>query len=110
MSKSPAKPAHQAAPVKHKAASKGTTAPPKKRRAPARPAANATQPGGTKAPADRYGAPDLSLSELEMEADRMDDFDETLPELEREIGMADWIDPLTGEPAEGQSPPHLDEE
>lgn len=35
---------------------------------------------------------------------------ETLPELEREIGMADWIDPQTGEPAEGQSPPHLEEE
>jgi len=35
---------------------------------------------------------------------------ESLPELEREIGMADWIDPQTGEPAEGQSPPHLEAE
>lgn len=35
---------------------------------------------------------------------------ETLPEMEREIGMADWIDPETGEPAEGLSPPHLDAE
>ena len=34
---------------------------------------------------------------------------QTLQEAERDIGMADWIDPLTGEPAEGQSPPHLDE-
>lgn len=33
---------------------------------------------------------------------------ETLPEMEREIGMADWLDPETGEPAEGLSPPHLD--
>jgi hypothetical protein len=33
---------------------------------------------------------------------------ETLPEMEREIGMADWIDLETGEPAEGLSPPHLD--
>ena len=35
---------------------------------------------------------------------------ETLPEMEREIGMADWLDPETGEPAEGMSPPHLDAE
>ncbi|WP_210547696.1 hypothetical protein [Rhodoferax sp. PAMC 29310] len=33
---------------------------------------------------------------------------ETLPEMEREIGMADWLDPETGEPAEGLSPPHLE--
>lgn len=33
---------------------------------------------------------------------------ESLPEMEREIGMSDWIDPETGEPAEGLSPPHLD--
>jgi hypothetical protein len=35
---------------------------------------------------------------------------ETLEEAEDEIGMHDWIDRETGEPAEGQSPPHLDEE
>ena len=29
---------------------------------------------------------------------------------EREIGIADWIDVQTGEPAEGQSPPHLQED
>ena len=29
---------------------------------------------------------------------------------EREIGIADWIDAETGEPAEGQSPPHLQED
>ncbi len=33
---------------------------------------------------------------------------ETLGEAEAELGVADWIDPQTGEPAEGQSPPHLD--
>lgn len=32
---------------------------------------------------------------------------DTLPELEREIGMSDWLDPDTGEPAEGLSTPHL---
>ncbi len=35
---------------------------------------------------------------------------ETLQEAEGEIGIADWIDPETGEPAEGQSPPRLEEE
>lgn len=35
---------------------------------------------------------------------------ESLQEAESEIGMADWIDPETGEPAEGQSPPRLDED
>jgi hypothetical protein len=34
---------------------------------------------------------------------------ETVQEAEREIGIADWIDAETGAPAEGQSPPHLDE-
>lgn len=35
---------------------------------------------------------------------------ESLQEAEDEIGIADWIDPQTGEPAEGESPPHLEEE
>jgi hypothetical protein len=34
---------------------------------------------------------------------------ETVQEAELEIGIADWIDAETGEPAEGQSPPHLEE-
>jgi hypothetical protein len=33
---------------------------------------------------------------------------ETLQEAEHEIGISDWIDPETGAPAEGQSPPHLE--
>ncbi len=33
---------------------------------------------------------------------------ETLEEAEAEIGMADWIDPDTGQPAEG-STPHLND-
>lgn len=33
-----------------------------------------------------------------------------LLDAEREIGIADWIDAGTGEPAQGQSPPHLDED
>lgn len=35
---------------------------------------------------------------------------ETLREAEDEIGIADWIDPQTGEPAEGSCPPRLDQE
>ena len=34
---------------------------------------------------------------------------ETLQEAENEIGIADWIDPETGEPAEGLSHPHIGE-
>lgn len=33
-----------------------------------------------------------------------------LHEAEDEIGIADWIDPDTGEPAEGHSPPHMQDE
>lgn len=35
---------------------------------------------------------------------------ESLQEAESELGIADWLDPETGEPAEGLSPPRLDEE
>lgn len=34
---------------------------------------------------------------------------ETLQDVEREIGMAGWLDAETGAPAEGQCPPHLEE-
>jgi len=34
---------------------------------------------------------------------------ESLEEAESELGLNDWIDPETGELAEGQSPPHLEE-
>lgn len=34
----------------------------------------------------------------------------TLSEAEREIGIAEWLDPETGEPAEGPSPPCPEEE
>lgn len=34
---------------------------------------------------------------------------ETVQEAGREIGIGEWIDAETGAPAEGQSPPHLDE-
>ena len=34
----------------------------------------------------------------------------SLHEVEESLGIADWLDPETGEPAESQSPPHLAEE
>lgn len=47
---------------------------------------------------------------IEGAGERAADSIEALPEREHEIGIADWIDPQTGEPAEGQSPPHLEAE
>jgi hypothetical protein len=35
---------------------------------------------------------------------------ETLQDAEREMGIAEWLDPETGEPAEGPCPPHLEAE
>lgn len=35
---------------------------------------------------------------------------ETLQEAEEDIGIADWIDPETGAPAEGPCPPRLEDE
>lgn len=48
----------------------------------------------------------------EMEAAYSDDAEpgESLEEAEDELGIADWIDPDTGEPAEGLSTPRLHDE
>ena len=35
---------------------------------------------------------------------------ESLQEAEDEIGISDWIDPETGEPAEGYSPPRFEDD
>lgn len=35
---------------------------------------------------------------------------DAIQEVEAEIGIVDWIDPDTGEPAEGRCPPHLERE
>ena len=35
---------------------------------------------------------------------------ESLQEAESELGIAEWIDPETGDPAEGQSRPHFESE
>ena len=43
-------------------------------------------------------------------ADWEPDSADILPDMEREFGIAEWIDPETGAPAEGQSRPHIERE
>lgn len=52
---------------------------------------------------------ELALADMNAANDQAPEPGETLQEAENEIGMADWIDPETGEPAEGQSRPRLEE-
>lgn len=52
---------------------------------------------------------ELALADIEATDEQTPGPGETLQEAENEIGIADWIDPETGEPAEGQSRPRLDE-
>ncbi|MDO8264232.1 MAG: hypothetical protein Q7T21_13560 [Gallionella sp.] len=53
---------------------------------------------------------ELALADMEGAADEQGpEPGETLQEAEDEIGISDWIDPETGEPAEGQSHPRLEE-
>ncbi len=58
-----------------------------------------------------YATMDEALAEVGG-ADADDDAEEgeSLEEAEDEIGIADWIDPDTGEPAEGLSTPRLRDE
>lgn len=53
---------------------------------------------------------ELALADMGISDEEAPAPGETLQEAEDEIGIADWIDPETGQPAEGQSPPRLDEE
>ena len=45
-----------------------------------------------------------AVNDMEYSADAEPEPGESLKEAEGEIGMADWIDPETGEPAEEQVP------
>jgi hypothetical protein len=51
-----------------------------------------------------------SSMDIDATLDWEPDPSDLLPEIEREIGISEWIDPETGAPAEGQSRPHLDME
>ncbi len=50
----------------------------------------------------------LELAQQDMDAANGVELEPTLSlhEAEREIGIGEWLDPETGEPAEGPSPPH----
>ena len=52
----------------------------------------------------------LALQDRDRDNEEAPSEGETVQEAEREIGIADWIDAETGAPAEGQSPPHLQDE
>lgn len=56
-----------------------------------------------------FGSRSLALADRAATDEDAPEPGETLQEAEDEIGMADWIDPETGEPAEGQSRPRLEE-
>ena len=51
-----------------------------------------------------------ALAQDDVDASWEQDSLDTLPELEREFGMSDWLDPDTGGPAEGMSTPHFGDE
>ena len=62
--------------------------------------------------AKEYGPfPTLLEAEQDMEGQNESGFEEgeSLEDAEEEIGISSWIDPETGEPAEGLSP-HLNDE
>jgi hypothetical protein len=52
---------------------------------------------------------EMAWADMEAASEEAPEPGESLQEAESEIGIADWIDPETGEPAEGMSPPHFDE-
>lgn len=50
---------------------------------------------------------ELALADMQSANEENPEPGETLEEAENELGVADWIDPDTGEPAEGLSTPRL---
>jgi hypothetical protein len=52
---------------------------------------------------------ELALAHRDAESEESIAPGEALHEAEQEIGVAEWLDAETGEPAEGESPPHLQE-
>ncbi len=49
-----------------------------------------------------------ALADMQASDEESPEPGESLQEAESELGISDWIDPETGEPAEGLSPPRLD--
>ena len=50
---------------------------------------------------------ELALADMQLASEESAEPGETLQEAEDEIGVADWVNPDTGELAEGQSTPRL---
>jgi hypothetical protein len=57
-----------------------------------------------------FASLELALSDMESASGEDTEPGETLQEAEDELGLADWLDPDTGELAEGQSTPHLSDD
>jgi hypothetical protein len=60
---------------------------------------------------DEYGpfeSCEAALADRDAMGDEAPDGVDDLHDVERDIGINEWIDAETGEPAEGQSPPHLE--
>lgn len=55
-----------------------------------------------------YPSYEEALADMELTDGEAPEPGESLQEAESELGISDWIDPETGDPAEGLSPPHLD--
>jgi hypothetical protein len=64
-------------------------------------------PGG-KGEFGPFATPDEARADRDRFDEQGTEPGESLREAEDEIGIADWIDPETGEPAEGRSPPHFE--
>jgi hypothetical protein len=57
-----------------------------------------------------FGTLEQALADMESADAESPEPGESLEEAENEIGLADWVDPDTGELAEGQSTPRLHDE
>ena len=57
-----------------------------------------------------FKTPELALADMQSASEEAAEPGETLQEAENELGVSDWIDPDTGELAEGLSTPHLVDE
>lgn len=56
-----------------------------------------------------FESPALARADRDRYSEEAPSEGETVQEAASEIGIADWIDPETGLPAEGESPPHFEE-
>jgi hypothetical protein len=54
-----------------------------------------------------FESPELARADHDAYDEQAPEPGETLEEAERDLGISDWIDPDTGEPAEGMSAPRL---